>query len=70
MTPCIHRGEIWRHAVSKLCGSRGQQVPVYRCGLHVICTHRPYSHNQAEIVCLRCEDYTEATNDGENTSAT
>ena len=56
MTPCTHRREIWRYATSKLCGYRGQQVAVYRCSLHVICTYRPYSHNQAEMVCLRCPD--------------
>lgn len=53
---CTHRREIWRYATSKLCGYRGQSVPVYRCSLHVICTYRPYSHTQAEMVCLRCPD--------------
>ena len=53
---CTHRQEVWRYATSKLCGYRGQSIPVYRCSLHVICTYRPYSHNQAEMVCLRCPD--------------
>ena len=71
MTPCQYRREIWRYATSKLCGYRGQQVPVYRCSLHVICTYRPYSHNQAEMVCLRCPDAKEVDREQqENTGQT
>jgi hypothetical protein len=31
--------------------------PVYRCTIHVICTHRKYRHGQTEQVCLACDDY-------------
>lgn len=71
LIPCTYRGEIWRYATSKLCGYRGQSVPVYRCSLHVICTYRPYSHTQAEMVCLRCPDSKEVDRDqAQNTSPT
>lgn len=63
MTQCIHRGEVWREVVNRLCGMRGQLEPVYRCRLHVICTHRKHRHGQTERVCLACDDYTEATSD-------
>jgi hypothetical protein len=70
MTPCIHRGEVWREAINKLCGYRGQPEPVYRCRLHTICTHRKYKHGQPEQVCLACDDYTttEATNGEQDTA--
>ena len=57
MTPCTHRGPIAFHLRSHLCGSRGVMEPVYRCTLHVICTHRKYRHGQTERVCLACDDY-------------
>ena len=57
MTPCTHRGEIWRNVPSKLCGSRRQLVPIYRCSLHTICTPTKYKHGQPETCCLVCDDY-------------
>jgi hypothetical protein len=45
--------------------------PVYRCTLHVICTHRKYRHGQTEQVCLACDDYQpqqEATNEAQDTA--
>jgi hypothetical protein len=65
MIPCTYRGEIWRNAISCLCGYRGQEVPVYYCSLHVICTYRPYSHTQSEMVCLRCPDAKEVDRDSQ-----
>ena len=57
MTPCTHLGLVWRHVTSKLCGSRGAQVPIYRCDLHTICTLTKYRHGQPERCCLACDDY-------------
>ena len=60
MTPCIHRGEVFREAVNQLCGYRKQKEPIYRCTLHVLCTERKYRFGQTERVCLACDDYQEA----------
>jgi hypothetical protein len=65
MTPCTHRGLFVFDVRSQLCGCRGTREPVYRCGLHVICTHRKYRHNQTEQVCLACDDYTTEETDGQ-----
>jgi hypothetical protein len=73
MTPCTHLGEVWRHVPSKLCGTRGVHVPIYRCPLHVICTLTKYRHGQLERCCLACDDYTcqtkEAQHDSEDNAA-
>lgn len=66
MTPCTHRGPVWRHVTSKLCGSRGAQVPIYRCSLHTICTLTKYRHGQPERCCLACDDYTCETKEAEH----
>ena len=58
---CIHRGEIWTHLPNKLCGLRGTLEPIYRCRLHVICTHRKYRHGQTEKCCLACDDFSPCT---------
>ena len=55
---CRHRREVWRYAINKLCGYRGQSVPIYRCTLHTICTQTKYRHGQLERCCLACDDYT------------
>jgi hypothetical protein len=70
MTPCKHLGPIAFHLRSHLCGSRGVMEPVYRCKLHVICTHRKYRHGQTEQVCLACDDYQpqEATDEAQDTA--
>jgi hypothetical protein len=69
MTPCTYRGEIWRHVTSKLCGSRGAQVPVYRCTRHVICCETKYQHGQSERVCLTCPDYERRASDDPKAAA-
>jgi len=74
MTPCTHLGEVWRHVPSKLCGTRGVHVPIYRCPLHVICTQTKYRHGQPERCCLACDDYEpcqtkEAQHDPEDNAA-
>jgi len=57
MTPCTHLGEVWRHVQSKLCATRGVQVPIYRCEKYVICCETKYRHGQSERCCLACDDY-------------
>ena len=58
LTPidCIHRGDIVRADVSNICGSRGDEVNIYRCGKHGECSLRRYCHGQSVIVCLQCND--------------
>jgi hypothetical protein len=55
---CRHRGEQARTMTSNICGSRGQAIPVYACGLHGECTHRQACHGQDKSVriCIGCDD--------------
>ena len=55
---CEHRGDQLRTMRSDICGSRGQAIPVYACGLHGECTHRQACHGQdpSVRVCIGCDD--------------
>lgn len=55
---CQHRGGEVRTMRSDICGTRGQMIPVYACGVHGECTHRQVCHGQDPSVkiCLGCED--------------
>lgn len=56
MIPCVHRKEVFEVVKNTLCGFRGTDTEIYRCSIFIFCTYRPYKHNQAERICLRCED--------------
>jgi hypothetical protein len=55
---CVHRGEQIRTMTSDLCGTRGHELPVYRCKLHKECTHRKVCRGQDDAVriCVGCEN--------------
>jgi hypothetical protein len=55
---CGHRGEQIRTMTSDICGSRGQDLPVYSCAVHGECTHRQVCKGQDASVkiCLGCPD--------------
>ena len=54
---CNHRGEILRRDVGNLCGSVGDQVTIYQCGLHGECSERRYCERQTAVSCVTCNDY-------------
>jgi hypothetical protein len=55
---CGHRGDQIRTMTSDICGSRGQNLPVYSCELHGECTHRQVCKGQDDSVaiCVGCDD--------------
>jgi len=54
---CQHRGEKIRDDESNLCGSRGEQISIFRCNLHdTECSMARYCQHQTVRQCNRCED--------------
>lgn len=54
--PCQHRTERTGGVSCVLCGSRGEVLPVYGCGLHgQECTVAP-SGRRGYLICISCDD--------------
>jgi hypothetical protein len=55
---CPHRGDQVRTMTSDLCGSRGQNLPVFSCAIHGECTHSQVCRGQdpAVRICVGCDD--------------
>jgi orotate phosphoribosyltransferase len=54
--PCAHRGEVVRQDESNLCGSRGDQINIFKCALHGECSIARYCQHQEVPACNRCGD--------------
>lgn len=56
---CQHRGKQIRTETCELCGSKGEQEPVYQCSKHGECCQRQYKRllrDQPETICIGCPD--------------
>jgi hypothetical protein len=67
MTPCTHRGEVFREVRNTFCGFKQNFEKIFRCRLYVLCCERKYQYGQAERCCLTCDDYEGVKNEENGT---